>query len=100
METQVNQFQELYGDGEGSVYAARYDMGNISIGYAHTETSFKEGTNSSESTAEIDVFGVGYNLGGGVVIEAAHGSIEETDGSDSLKDTEADISLIKLSFGF
>ncbi len=88
------------GDGEGSVYAARYDMGNIGIGYVHTETSFKEGTNSSESTAEIDIFGVSYNLGGGVVLEAAHGSIEETDGSDSLKDTEADISLVKLSFGF
>ncbi len=88
------------GDGEGSVYAFRYDMGNISLGYVRTETSFKEGTNASASTAEMDIFGVGYNLGGGVVIEVAHGNKEETDGSDGLKDTEADVTLAKLSFGF
>jgi len=88
------------GDGEGNVYAIRYDMGNISLGYVHTETSFKEGTNSAASTAEMDIFGVGYNLGGGVVIEVAHGSKEEVDGSDSIKDTEADVTLAKLSFGF
>jgi len=88
------------GDGEGSVYAVRYDMGNIGVGYIHTETQFREGTNSADSTQEIDIFGVSYNLGGGVVLEAAHGSIEEVDGSDSLKDTEADISLVKISFGF
>ena len=88
------------GDGEGNVYAVRYDMGNISIGYIHTETSFKEGTNSSESSQEMDIFGLGYNLGGGVMIEVAHGSKEETDGSDALKDTEADVTLAKLSFGF
>ena len=73
-------------------------MGNISLGYVHTKTEFKNGTNTSASTAEMDIFGVGYNLGGGV-IEAAHGSKEEIDGSDSLKDTEAD-ALVKLSFGF
>ena len=88
------------GDGEGNVYALRYDMGNVSLGYVHTETEFKNGTNAASSTAEMDIFGVGYNLGGGVVIEAAHGSKEETDGSDSLKDTEADVTLVKLSFGF
>ena len=88
------------GDGEGNVYAVRYDMGNLSVGYVRTETSFKEGTNTSESSAEMDIFGVGYNLGGGVVIEVAHGNKEETDGSDSLKDTEADVTLAKLSFGF
>ena len=88
------------GDGEGTVYAVRYDMGNISLGYVHTETEFTQGTNASASTAEMDIFGVGYNLGGGVVIEAAHGSKEEIDGSDGLKDTEADVTLVKLSFGF
>ncbi|MBF96128.1 MAG: hypothetical protein CFH34_00325 [Alphaproteobacteria bacterium MarineAlpha9_Bin4] len=88
------------GDGEGSVYAVRYDMGNISLGFAHTETSFREGTNAADSTAETDTFGIGYNLGGGVMIEFAHGSKEETDGSDSIKDTEADATLAKLSFGF
>ena len=31
----------------------------------------------------MDIFGVGYNLGGGVVIEVAHGNKEETDGSDA-----------------
>jgi hypothetical protein len=75
-------------------------MGNISLGYVRTETSYKEGTNASESSQEMDIFGVGYNLGGGVVIEVAHGNKEETDGSDSLKDTEADVTLAKLSFGF
>ena len=52
------------------------------------------------SPSEIDVFGVGYNLGGGVMIQASHGNKEETDGSDSIKDTEADVSLLMLSFGF
>ena len=88
------------GDGEGNVYAIRYDMGNISLGYIHTETSFKEGTNASASTQEMDIFGVGYNLGGGVMIEVSHGSKEEVDGSDSIKDTEADVTIAKLSFGF
>ena len=88
------------GDGEGSVYAFRYDMGNVSLGYARTETQFTEGTNSSESTQDTDTFGVGYNLGGGVKIEAAHHTREEVDGSDSIKDTEADATLVKLSFGF
>ena len=68
--------------------------------FVHTETSYKEGTNTSSSTQEMDIFGVGYNLGGGVVIEVAHGSKEEVDGSDALKDTEADVTLAKLSFGF
>merc|ERR1711939_244280 len=74
------------GDGEGTVYAFRYDMGNVSLGYVRTETSFKEGTNASASTGEMDIFGVGYNLGGGVMLEVAHGNKEETDGSDNLKD--------------
>ena len=88
------------GDGEGNVYAVTYGMGNVTVGYVHTSTSYKEGTNAAASTGEIDIFGVGYNLGGGVVIEVAHGNKEEVDGSDSLKDTEADVTLAKLSFGF
>jgi len=88
------------GDGEGSVYAIRYDMGNFSLGYARTETSYKEGTNSAESTQDTDTYGLGYNLGGGVMIEVAHHNREEVDGSDSIKDTEADATLAKLSFGF
>ena len=88
------------GDGEGSVWAVRYDMGNISLGYAHTESSVVAADGESASTAERDVFGVGYNLGGGVLIEVAHGTKEEVDGVDNLKDTEADVTLAKLSFGF
>ena len=88
------------GDGEGSVYAIRYDMGNFSLGYARTETSYKEGTNSAASTQDTDTYGLGYNLGGGVMIEVAHHNREEVDGSDSIKDTEADATLAKLSFGF
>ena len=64
------------------------------------ETSYKENTNAAASTGEMDIFGVGYNLGGGVMFEVSHGSKEEVDGSDSLKDTEADVTLAKLSFGF
>jgi hypothetical protein len=88
------------GDGEGTVWAVRYDMGNISLGYAHTETSLVAADGESASTSERDVFGVGYNLGGGVLIEVAHGTKEEVDGVDNLKDTEADVTLAKLSFGF
>jgi hypothetical protein len=88
------------GDGEGSVWAARYDMGNISLGFAHTETSVVGADGESASTSEIDVFSAGYNLGGGVLIEVAHGTKEEVDGVDNLKDTEADVTLAKLSFGF
>ena len=88
------------GNGTGAVTAITYKMGNITLGYVHTETSVEIGTNAAESSAEIDVFGVGYNLGGGVMLEASHGTKEQIDGSDSLKDTEADISIIKMSFGF
>ena len=88
------------GDGEGNVYAVTYGMGNVTVGYIHTETQYREDTNSADSTAEHDIFGVGYNLGGGVVIEAAHGTKEEIGGADSLKDTEADVTLVKISFGF
>ena len=44
------------GDGEGNVYAVRYDMGNISLGYVRTETSIKIGTNASASTARTGYF--------------------------------------------
>ena len=65
------------------------------------ETSIKIGTNPSISTAEQDIFGLGYNLGGGVMFEVAQcGNKEETGGADSLKDTEADVTLAKISFGF
>jgi hypothetical protein len=88
------------GNGTGAVTAITYQMGNVTLGYVHTETSVEISTNTAESSAEIDIFGVGYNLGGGVKIEASHGTKEEIGGSDSLKDTEADISVLKLSFGF
>ena len=88
------------GDGEGSVYAIRYDMGNIGVGYIKVETSYKEGTNAAASTTEMDIFGVSYNLGGGVMLEVSQGTKEEVDGSDSLKDTEADVTIAKISFGF
>ena len=88
------------GDGEGSVWAVRYDMGNLSLGYAHTESSLIGADGEAASTSEVDVFGIGYNLGGGVMIEVAHGSKEEVDGNDNLKDTEGDVTLAKLSFGF
>ena len=88
------------GDGEGTVYAIRYDMGNVGLGYIKVETSYKEGTNAAASTSDYDIFGASYNLGGGVMFEVSHGTKEEVDGSDSLKDTEADVTIAKISFGF
>ena len=44
------------------------------------------------------VYGIGYNLGGGVMIEAAYASIEQSQGAT--KDTDADIIISKISFGF
>ena len=85
---------------QGTVYAIRYDMGNVGLGYIKVETSYKEGTNTSASTSEHDIFGASYNLGGGVLFEVSHGTKEEVGGADSLKDTEADATLAKLSFGF
>jgi len=90
------------GDGNqtGTTAAVTYSMGNFTVGYANIKTEIDVGTNASTSTMEEDIFGIGYNLGGGVMLEASHGSKEEVDGSDSLKDTEADVSILKLSFGF
>ena len=88
------------GDGEGTVTAIKYTTGNVTIGYVHAETQIKYSTNAANSSMEEDIFGVGYNLGGGVMLEASHGSKEEIGGADSLKDTEADVSVLKLSFGF
>jgi len=88
------------GDGTGEVTAITYNMGNITLGYIHVNTSVEISTNAAESSSEYDIFGVGYNLGGGVLLEASHGSKEEIGGSDSLKDTEADVSVLKVSFGF
>ena len=68
--------------------------------FIFTLSSLVAADGESASTAERDVFGVGYNLGGGVLIEVAHGTKEEVDGVDNLKDTEADVTLAKLSFGF
>ena len=75
-------------------------MGNISLGYVRTETSSKKVLMQQQVQVNMDIFGVGYNLGGGVMFEVAHGNKEETDGADSLKDTEADVTLAKISFGF
>lgn len=88
------------GSNEGNVYAVRYDVGNFSLGYAHTESEVIHGTDAAASVQETDTYGFGYNLGGGVMIEFAHHNRSETDGADSLKDTEADATLAKLSFGF
>ena len=68
-------------------------MGNVSLGYARTETQFTEGTNSSESTQDTDTFGVGYNLGGGVSIEVASAgsAIMVWTDDKNLDDTDLDI---------
>ena len=44
------------------------------------------------------VYGLGYNLGGGVMLEAAYFSVEQSQGDT--KDTDADGVISKISFGF
>ena len=44
------------------------------------------------------VYGLGYNLGDRVMIEAAYASIEESQGNTT--DTDADLVISKISFGF
>lgn len=86
------------GDEEAQTYAIRYDMGNFSVGYSSTETEKAVTAQSVKNTAKYGVFGLGYNLGGGVNIETAYISIEQKAGTTI--DTDADMIITKLSFGF
>ena len=86
------------GGEEGDTYAIRYDMGNMSLGYTITETEKGVTGQSVANSAKYTVLGAGYNLGGGVNIETAYITIEQKEGATV--DTDADMILTKLSFGF
>ena len=86
------------GGEEGDTYAIRYDMGNMSLGYTITETEKGVTGQSVANSGKYTVLGAGYNLGGGVNIETAYITIEQKEGSTV--DTDADMILTKLSFGF
>ena len=61
------------------------------------ETSYDETGQSVSNGSTTDLIGVGYNLGGGVMVETAYASIEEKD--NGVIDTEVDLVMTKLSFG-
>ena len=86
------------GDNSGSTICGVYAMGNISTGICSVETEFLESGVSVKNESSTMVYGLGYNLGGGVMIEAAYFSVEESQGST--KDTDADGVISKISFGF
>ena len=86
------------GGEEGDTYAIRYDMGNMSLGYTITETEKGVTGQSTPNSGKYTVLGAGYNLGGGVNIETAYITIEQKEGTTV--DTDADMILTKLSFGF
>ena len=86
------------GGEEADTLAARYDMGNFSIGYASVETEKGVTGQSVKNSASYSIFGLGYNLGGGVNLETAYISMEQKEGATV--DTDLDMVLTKLSFGF
>ena len=86
------------GDETADVMAVRYDMGNFSIGYASVETEKGVTSQTANNEDSFSGLGVGYNLGGGVNIEAAYMSVEQMSGTTT--ETDIDILLTKLSFGF
>ena len=73
-------------------------MGNFSIGYASVEVEKGVTSQTANNEDSFSALGVGYNLGGGVNLEAAYMSVEQMSGTTT--ETDLDIILTKLSFGF
>ena len=67
---------------------------------AYTKEDIEKGVTgqSTPNSGKYTVLGAGYNLGGGVNIETAYITIEQKEGGTV--DTDADMILTKLSFGF
>lgn len=86
------------GGEEADTLAIRYNMGNFSVGYASIETEKGVTNQSVKNSASYSVTAFGYNLGGGVNLEAAYISMEQKEGATV--DTDVDMVLTKLSFGF
>ena len=70
----------------------------MTAGICGVETEFKETGVTAKNDSKTMVYGLGYNLGGGVSLEAAYFSIEQSQGAT--KDTDADGVISKISFGF
>ena len=73
-------------------------MGNFSIGYANVETEKGVTSQTANNSDSFNGLGLGYNLGGGGNLEAAYLTIEQKDGATV--ETDADMIITKLSFGF
>lgn len=86
------------GNIEGSALCGLYAVGNFSIGACDVETSYSETAQSTDNESTTRLVGVGYNLGGGVNLEAAYAMIEEKD--DGVDITDVDLVITKISFGF
>ena len=86
------------GDDVGTTICGVYAFGNASVGVCGVETEFSETGVSVKNESSQMVYGFGYNLGGGVMIEAAYANVEQSQGST--KDTDADVIISKISFGF
>ena len=86
------------GDEGAEIIALRYDAGNFSVGYANVESEKGVTSQASNNEDSFSAVGVGYNLGGGVNIEAAYMNVEQMSGTTT--ETDLDIILTKLSFGF
>lgn len=86
------------GGDSGDAICGVYAVGNFSIGGCKVETSYDETGQSISNGSTTNLIGVGYNLGGGVNLETAYVSIEEKD--NGVIDTEVDLIITKLSFGF
>jgi len=82
----------------GDALCGVYAIGNFTVGGCKVETSFDETGQSVSNGSTTDLIGFGYNLGGGVSLETAYASIEEKD--NGVIDTEVDVVMTKLSFGF
>ena len=86
------------GDDVGTTICGLYALGNVSAGVCGVETEFRETGVSVKNESSQMVYGIGYNLGGGVMIEAAYASIEQSQGAT--KDTDTNVIISKISFGF
>ena len=86
------------GDDVGTTICGVYALGNVSAGVCGVETEFRETGVTVKNESSQMVYGIGYNLGGGVMIEAAYASIEQSQGAT--KDTDTTVVISKISFGF
>lgn len=86
------------GDDVGTTICGVYAFGNVSAGLCGVETEYLETNVSVKNESSTMVFGLGYNLGAGVLIEAAYATVEQSQGNT--KDTDVDVIMSKISFGF